>query len=404
MQKRQFKFTKSFLDKLLSPPPTSRSKEIEYTDAGCTGLKILVNRKGKKRFLFRYQIQGLKRSLMIGEYPAVDIDTARLLANDHRKNITLGKDPKQLRDDKRNEVTFYTFAVEHYVPYATVNKLTVRNDLGILAKYLYPAWKQTPLTRISQHQIQRVLDSALVKLKPATVNRIRSCILRMFRLAMEWGFVEKHPGTYIKKLKENNVKQRFLSKDEVVRFIRACDADEGGAGANALKFSLLTGMRIGEICQSQWKDFAVEDGNATLFLPHTKAGLARTVLINNASLTVLEEQSRCRKQNNPYIFASEVQGKAITRPKKAFARIKQRAGILEHLRIHDLRHSFASILINSGKATLYDVQHLLGHHSPQTTTRYAHIQSTRLRSVSEQLGDFVLPPKLIEKEIHHGQT
>ena len=163
-------------------------------------------------------------------------------------------------------------------------------------------------------------------------------------------------------------------------------------------------MRIGEICQSQWKDFSVEDGNATLFLPHTKAGLARTVLINNAALTVLEEQSRRRKRNNPYIFASEVEGKAITRPKKAFSRIKQRAGILEHLRIHDLRHSFASILINSGKATLYDVQHLLGHHSPQTTTRYAHIQSSRLRLVSEQLGDFVLPPKLIEKEIHHEQT
>jgi integrase len=401
MKKRQYKFTKSFLDKLPPTPPESRSKETEYTDSGCTGLKLIVNKKGKKRFLFRYQFQGQKRGLMVGEFPSIDIDTARLIANEHRKTIALGDDPKQLRDEKRQDITFYDYAIEHYIPYASVHKLTVSGDLAILKKYLYPAWKQLPLTRITQHNIQIVLNGALVGLKPATVNRIRSCILRMFRLAMEWGFVEKHPGTYIKKLKENNIVQRFLSKDEIVRFIRACDEDEGGAGANALKFALLTGMRIGEICKSEWKDFTLEDGKASLFLPHTKAGLSRTVLINNAALTVLEEQSHLRQANNPYIFASKTNGKAITHPKKAFKRIKDRAEILEHLRIHDLRHSFASILINSGKATLYDVQHLLGHHSPQTTTRYAHIQSSRLRSVSEELGELVLQttPRLIEKEI-----
>lgn len=401
MANRQYKFTKITLDKLPSPTSTSRSKETEYTDTACTGLKLIVSKNGKKRFLFRYQFLGSKRSLMVGEYPAVDIDTARLIVNEHRKNIALGNDPKQLRDEKRQDVTFYEFATEHYIPYASVHKLTVNSDLAILKKHLYPTWRQTPLTHINQHNIQKILNGALVRLKPATVNRIRSCILRMFRLAMEWGFVDKHPGTYIKKLKENNVVQRFLSKDEIVRFIRACDEDEGGAGANALKFALLTGMRIGEICKSQWKDFSLEDGKASLFLPHTKAGLSRTVLINNAALTVLEEQSHIRKPDNPYIFAGTAQGKAITHPKKAFQRIKERAGILEHLRIHDLRHSFASILINSGKATLYDVQHLLGHHSPQTTTRYAHIQSSRLRSVSEELGELVLQstPKLIEKEI-----
>ena len=404
MNKRQYRFTKSILDKLPPTPSTNRSKETEYTDTGCTGLKVIVSKSGKKRFLFRYQFQGAKRSLVIGEYPSVDIDTARLIAGEHRKNIAMGHDPKQLRDEKRQDITFYDFAIEHYVPYASVHKLTVSNDLAILKKYLYPTWKQLALTRITQHNIQMVLNGALVSLKPATVNRIRSCILRMFRLAMEWGFVEKHPGTYIKKLKENNVVQRFLSKDEIVRFIRACDEDEGGAGANALKFALLTGMRIGEICRSQWKDFTLEDGKASLFLPHTKAGLSRTVLINNAALSVLEEQSHLRQPHNPYIFAGAAQGKAITHPKKAFQRIKERAGILEHLRIHDLRHSFASILINSGKATLYDVQHLLGHHSPQTTTRYAHIQSSRLRLVSEQLGDLVLqlPSKPPKKEINNG--
>jgi integrase len=403
MTNRQLKFSKSLLDKLSPTSTEGSSKETEYTDTGCTGLKVIVNVKGKKRFLFRYKFKGTKRSLMVGEYPGVDVETARQIANDHKKSIALGNDPKQLRNDQRVDLSFHSFATEHYIPYASVHKITIRNDLDILDKYLYPAWKHTQLASITQHDIQRVLNNALLRLKPASVNRIRSCALRMFRLAMEWGFLEKHPGAYIKKLKENNVVQRFLSKDEIVRFIRACDEDEGGAGANSLKFALLTGMRIGEICRSQWKDFTYGDGNASLFLPHTKAGLSRTVLINNAALSVLEEQLRNKQVGNSYIFAGNATGKAITHPKKAFKRIKERAGIVEHLRIHDLRHSFASILINSGKATLYDVQHLLGHHSPQTTTRYAHIQSSRLRSVSEQLGDLVLQPfKQIEKEIGNG--
>ena len=228
-----------------------------------TGLKVIVNRAGKKRFLFRYQFEGRKRSLLIGEYPSIDIETARTIAHEHRRNIALGVDPKQIRDEKKHQVTFYDFAEEHYLPYATVNKLTVRNDIVILKKHLYPSWMKIPLTNITQHDIQRVLDSCLIKLKPATVNRIRSCVLSMFKLAMEWGFVEKHPGLYVKKLKENNIKQRFLSKSEVVNFVQACNAYQGRSettgrsGANALKFALLTGMRIGEICSAQWKDLTI---------------------------------------------------------------------------------------------------------------------------------------------------
>lgn len=80
----------------------------------------------------------------------------------------------------------------------------------------------------------------------------------------------------------------------------------------------------------------------------------------------------------------------MSHPKKAFQRIKDRVEGLEELRIHDLRHSFASILINSGSATLYDVQHLLGHYSSQTTERYAHLASERLLDVSSNVAEFVI--------------
>jgi len=390
MQSRKFKFNKRQMDNLPPTPPDSRSRETEYTDEGCSGLKLIVNRQGRKRYLFRYTISGTKKSLQLGEYPSLDIPTARQIANEHKKQLALGNDPKQLRDEKQVIFTFYEFAEQHYLPYARVNKLTAYSDESNLKMHFYPHWKGKALTKVSQHDIQKRLDELLVNRKPATINRLRSLVLRMFRLAMEWGFVEKHPGTYIKKLKENNLKQRFLSKDEVTQFITACNDEPSRTQGNALKFALLTGMRMGEICNSKWCNLTVDDvGEGSLFLPHTKSGLSRTVLLNSLAMTVIEEQKYQRIKGNDYIFPGDAEGKSISHPKKSFARIKKVAGGLDGLRIHDLRHSFASILINSGKATLYDVQHLLGHQSPQTSTRYAHLASSRLREVSANVSDLV---------------
>ncbi|MEF1170509.1 site-specific integrase [Vibrio campbellii] len=390
MKSKKFKFNKRQLDSLPPTPSTSRSKETEYTDELCSGLKLIVNRQGRKRFLFRYTLHGTKKSIQLGEYPAIDINTARQIANDHKREIALGNDPKAIRDEKRNVLTFQEFAELHYLPYAMMNKLTAKSDAGSLKLHFYPKWGKKPLTDIGQQDIQKLLDGLLEGRKPATVNRLRSLILRMFRLAMEWGFVDKHPGQYIRKLKENNVRQFFLNRQEVANFIRACNEEPNRIQANALKFALLTGMRIGEITSSKWDCLTVDDdGNWSLFLPHTKSGLSRTLLLNDLAKEVMKDQRRFQKLGNPYIFAGDAEGRPIAHPKKAFARIKAAAGITDNFRIHDLRHSFASILINSGNATLYDVQHLLGHQSPQTSSRYAHLASARLREVSANVSELV---------------
>lgn len=390
MQSRKFKFNKRQLDSLPPTPPSSKSKETEYTDELCSGLKMIVNRQGRKRFLFRYTLHGTKKSIQLGEYPALDINTARQIANDHKREIALGNDPKAIRDEKRNVLTFQEFSELHYLPYAMMNKLTAKSDAGSLKLHFYPKWGKKPLTEIGQQDIQKLLDGLLEGRKPATVNRLRSLVLRMFRLAMEWGYVDSNPGQYIRKLKENNVRQRFLSRAEVSSFIKACNEEPNRTQANALKFALLTGMRIGEITSSKWECLTVDDdGNWSLFLPHTKSGLSRTVLLNHLAKEVIHDQRRFQQPKNPYIFAGDAPGRPIAHPKKAFARIKKAAGITDNFRIHDLRHSFASILINSGNATLYDVQHLLGHQSPQTSTRYAHLASSRLREVSANVAELV---------------
>lgn len=397
--KKRFKFSKKFIDTLPPTPADSASRETEYSDEACTGLRIIVNRAGRKRFLLRYSMFGKKKAIQIGEYGPFDIKDARMKANELKKMVSNGIDPQSERASMRAVLNLKEFAEKHYLPYAFAHKRTAKNDVSILNLYFYPLWANTRLTEITKQSIQKFVDRSREKLKPATINRMLTLIHHMLRLACEWGYLSENPASGIKKLKENNQRNFFLNKEQVAIFLKSCDAETKNiSAANALKLALFTGMRIGEILNAKWEDLNITEQGASLFLPHTKAGKSRTVLLNDVAGNILDDQKQYKKAGNPYIFPGRFGSKPMHHPKKAFARIKERTGdgSLTELRIHDLRHSFASILINSGSATLYDVQHLLGHHSPQTTTRYAHLASDRLREVSSNVSDFVLEAKSIE--------
>lgn len=387
--KTRFKFSMTLLNELPATPADGASKETEYSDIACTGLRLLVNRKGVKRFLYRYNYLGKKRSLMIGELGAFDVKDARLKAYEFKRMVSEGVDPKAERDAKRAVLSFFEFGEEHYLPYAQANKLSVRNDISILNNYFYPLWRDSKLNAIKTQEIQRFMDSQSGVLKPASINRMLSLMHRMLKLACEWGHLESNPATHLKKLKENNQRDFFLSAEQISRFLKSCDEESNQSAANFFRLALLSGMRAGEILNAKWEDLRTNDGEVSLFLPHTKAGLARSVPLNESAFEVIEQQRLVRKNNHPYIFAGRFGDKPMSQPKKAFLRIKERAGGLDKLRTHDLRHTFASILINSNKSTLYDVQHLLGHHSAQTTERYAHLASGRLRDVSSNVSAFV---------------
>ncbi len=114
-----------------------------------------------------------------------------------------------------------------------------------------------------------------------------------------------------------------------------------------------------------------------------KSGKSRHVILNSVAIGLLQQQSKL--PDNPYIFPGKIHGKPLSNPQKAFKRILKVAGITD-LRIHDLRHTHASIAINGG-ATLYEVQHLLGHSHAKTTMRYAHLSDESLRKVSNSISD-----------------
>jgi integrase len=372
----RFKFTQKLIDQLPPPPPEAKAKAIEYTDTEVVGLKLEVSKSGRKFYYFRYTFNGQKRGMKIGEHGAITVVEARKQALELRGQVNRGIDPQEEKTARRAVPTFQEFAQTEYLPYARQHKRSANGDESKIRLHLVPKFGRRKLDEITTRDIQLYHAEIKTSHCAATANRHLSLLSKLFKLAMQWERIAKNPCSGVKKFKENNQRERFLSQDEIQRMFKAMADEPNRVAVAALKFLLLTGLRKEEGLQAKWEHVDLERG--TLYLPHTKSGKSRHVVLNPEALSLLQQQERLPE--NPYVFPGKVKGQALNNPTKAFKRILEAAGI-ENLRIHDLRHSFASLAVNAG-ATLYQVQHLLGHASAQTTQRYAHLTDGALRQAS----------------------
>ena len=151
----------------------------------------------------------------------------------------------------------------------------------------------------------------------------------------------------------------------------------------ALKLLLFTGTRREEALQARWENVDLNTGQ--WWLPVTKNGRGRYVTLSEDAKALLAAQPS--RGTSPWVFPGRDGEKPLNNPRKAFSLVLAAAGV-EHTRIHDLRHSFASLAVNSG-ATLYEVQGMLGHSSSQMTQRYAHLADSGLRRASQAVADVV---------------
>lgn len=381
---RQFRFNKKLIDALPPQPDSAKAKEGEWSDTEVAGLRVIVNRRGRKYFLFRYTFSGAKRSMKLGDYPHMDVADARHRALDHRAQIATGIDPQAIiAESKESQLTLRTFVTDDYLPHAYATKRSAKDDESRFRKIL-AEFGDVALTSLSSHDIQRLHDRLRVQGCAATANRHLALLKRCLNLATIWGkLVGANPVRGIRMHQENNQRHRYLSGDELRSFLDALEAEPSRALADALRFLLMTGARRTEVLQARWD--AIDLDKQQWYLPHTKNGKSRFVLLNDAAVELLRQ--RPRTEGNVYVFPGRNEGGPIINPYKGFQRALARSGIAG-LRIHDLRHSFASLAINNG-ATLYEVQHLLGHSDSKTTTRYAHVASANLRKASAHVSAII---------------
>ena len=381
----RFRFTQKSIEALPSNPIDAKSTEAEYSDTQISGLKCLVGKgEGSKKFLLRYLWQGRKRAISIGRFPEVDLNTAREIAADYKRLISQGIDPKQQKEDKRQELTLTELFEQHYLPYAQHHKRSWKDDAQRFRDHLKPVLGSRLLSEIKLEQAQTLQTNLLGKMKPATNNRITTLLKAILTWCVRMGYLEQHPLRHLKTLTENNQRTRYLDKGEIRRLFMAADTDENRYAGQYVKLLLLTGLRKDELRLAKWEH--LDKVQLTLFLPHTKNGKSRVLHLNHMAMQVLKETHPI--EGNPYLFPGQKQGKPLNNVTRPFDRMLKRARIDGPVCLHTCRHSVAALIVSSG-GTLYDVQAQLGHASSQSSQRYAHLHDSRLRHTSAQVANFV---------------
>lgn len=383
--KRQFRFTKRSIDALAPCPADAASKEVEYSDLDVGGLRLQVNRLGRKAFLFRYQITGRKRAMKIGGYPETSIEEARQKAIEWKALIAKGLDPQERKaEEDKAGMTLRVFVESHLLPHCYATKRSARDDESRLRTHVLPRFGDMAMDRITAVAVQTFHNEKKVALCAATANRIFETLRRAYVLAQAWGlFKGEAPTKGIRLHRELNQRQRYLCPDELKRFMAALEQEPNQVAADAFRLLLATGVRREECLCAKVQD--VDLAQRRWLLQKTKNGRSRWVVLNDAAMEIL--QRRLGRACSPWVFPGKNPAKPLNNPSKAFGRILKEAAI-EDFRIHDLRHTTASLAINAG-ATLYEVQHLLGHAQSATTSRYAHLAPDRLIRTSAQVSNLI---------------
>lgn len=218
---------------------------------------------------------------------------------------------------------------------------------------------------------------------PYLANRCLSLLSKMFELGIRWSLRPDNPAKGVGKYHEEK-RDRWLTDDELKRLLDALSDHPNQVAANAIRLQLLTGARIGEVLSSKWSDFDLVRGVWTKPSHHTKQKRTEHLPLSAVANAMLLEMSAAADRSCPYVFPGRKPNQPY-KDLKAFWRSIRKAAKLENYRIHDNRHTHASHLVSSG-LSLPIVGRLLGHTTPSTTQRYAHLADDPLRDAAEVFG------------------
>jgi len=389
---KKFHFTKKSLDAISFEGLPSGSKQVEFTDSYISALHLVAYQSGKKVFYCRFSYNKKKYSIRLGEHPFVVIPKARKRVAEIKSLVAEGKNPTLYY--QRQKMTFKQLAIDYYIPFSQATKKSSKSDVSKLNNHLFPTFGNTRLMDIRKSDIREYHISIFKKLAPATANKHLALLKAMFSYAIEKEFMDHSPAVSIKAFKENNQRSRFLNKEECISFIESANQDCNQEAAQIFLFLLATGMRLGEAMMAKFEHY--NPCNTSLHLPETKNGLGRHVNLNVMAVDIITNQSKLRI--NGYIFQGKHPGTSMSRPAKAFYRVCIDAKI-NNFRIHDLRHTFASIFVQSG-SSLYKLQKILGHSTIKMTERYAHLSETELAKATSNVSNYLMNPNLKDLPLH----
>ncbi len=381
-------FTAKSLGALVIPPD---KKKISITDLRMVGLQYELRPNGGF-FSYRYSSEFGQRSIPIGKFGVVTVADARSRAITFARMVALGQDPLKLKHEQRGCLTLQEFFFEKYLPFAKVHKRSWNSDVSLYCNHLQEAFGNLRMNQISTAQVRSYLYLKVGQgFAKGTVNRMLCLLRHLFNLAVDWETpaVIKNPASGIKPFEENNKVERYVSPHEVAELKRALNQSVNPSLKYIIAFLLVTGARKQEALKAKWHDI---DLHANVWrIPLSKSGKARHIPLSDTARHFLylikDHNVRILRQDAeacPFVFPNPKTLKPFSSVFYAWNTARAKAG-LSDVRIHDLRHTFASTLVNQG-VSLYEVQKLLGHAQIRTTERYAHLNQSKLQASADFAG------------------
>ena len=363
----------------LTCPPVRA--HLEVFDTLMRGLYVDVLANGRMAFRVRYRQDGKKRVHTLGNARLLTVAEARDLASTALRKVIAGGDPKAV-DLPIDGPTIAHFFTQQYLPFVKSYKRSWDTDETMIRNHLVPALGDRSMGSLIPPDIARVVESMRSRDYAAgTINRVLVLLRYGYTLALRWHIdgVDSNPAKELKNLKEDNKIERYLTPEQTTRLLAAVRHSQNSLLASIVAFLLFTGARKREALDAKWQDI---DWRQKLWrIPKTKSGKVRHVPLSSGALKLLRDLKEKANPAIEYIFANPRTRLPFVSIFYSWDTARTEAGLPE-LRIHDLRHSFASFLVNAGRS-LYEVQELLGHAEIRTTSRYAHLSRERLREAVE---------------------
>jgi integrase len=376
------------LTKSLVEQAKPQDKDYFLWDDEIKGFGCRILKGGKKTYVFFCYSPTTKKktNIKIGCHGNITIDFARKKALELSLLVASGIDPRDQKKeqkakaekDEKEGILFQEFVEifkeKHMNVYYKPSTLKICSYL--FKNQILPFFTNKKLNSITKQDIFAFQNVHLQH--KTTCNRCLDTIRIIFTKAILWGFRTDgiNPCAGVSKYKENK-KERFLTEEELEALKEKLNSyqslrPEGPYVLGAIQLINYTGCRKSEILTLKWEDVQLDQD--CIHLKDSKNGKQKIVPLHSLSKAVLEQMKP--RTNNPYVFCGRKPGAHLTDPKKTWSKIRKELG-LEDVRMHDLRHTFASMSIKAGLG-LYQVAKLLGHSNVQTTMRYAHIEREEL--------------------------
>lgn len=360
--------------------------EKPYTvwDPDMPGFGIRVWTSGTKVFTFKYTKRAEQHWITLGRYGVITVDQARRKAQKIRLQILEGEDPHKKLAEQRNAPTVNELAqrfLEEHVETKT-KATTQRQYKEAIARFIAPQLGKRLVRDLEPDDIAKLHHG--LRATPYQANRVLAVLSKMLKMAELWGYRPQasNPCYYIQKFKEHS-RERYLTAAELRRLAGVLaeveeTKEQSIFAVAAIRLLMFTGARLNEILRLRWEEVDLESG--ILRLKDSKTG-AKAIFLNKPAVEVLDTLPQML--GNPYVIAGDKEGTYLVNLEKPWDAIREKAKI-QGVRIHDLRHTFASYAIQGGMS-LEMIGALLGHSQTSTTKRYAHLATTQHRDNSEKV-------------------